>query len=289
VLCLDDGCLETLQRFDLPQMRLLNLAELETPELLAVKPGRTRAEYCWTLTPWSIQWVFEAEQTAQRVTYLDADVFFLKSPAPIFAEFEATGCGVLITEHGYAPEYDQTPTSGRYCVQFLPIVRGLGEPILHWWRDRCIEWCFARSETGLFGDQRYVEQFTSISPGRVHAVGPDSRFQAPWNCSVFRFSDAILYHFHGLRIISGKLFIASSGIYLLPGPTITYVYKQYCDLLIRTIDLFSLQTSAQALAPRSKTLRRMRWSRSLRMRLGLPIYPPYWYQLPPGNDSGYFW
>jgi hypothetical protein len=289
VLCLDGACHETLQRLDLPQMRLLNLAELETPELLAVKPGRSRAEYCWTLTPWSIQWVFEAEQTVQRVTYLDADVFFLKSPAPIFAEFEASGCGVLITEHGYAPEYDQTPTSGLYCVQFLPVVRGLGESILHWWRDRCIEWCFAKFENGLFGDQKYVERFASISPEVVLPVGPDSRFQAPWNCSVFKFSDAILFHFHGLRLLSRQLYIASSGAYLLPGPTMAYVYKPYCDLLNHTIELFSLELSAQALPPRSRTLRKMRWTRSLRRRLGLPFHPPYWYQLPTGNDSGYFW
>lgn len=289
VLCLDNACFQTLKRLDLPQMRLLDLTGLETKELLDVKPGRTRAEYCWTLTPWSIQWVLEAEPTAHRVTYLDADVFFLKSPAPIFAELEASGCGVLITEHGYAPEYDQTPTAGRYCVQFLPVVRGIGEPILHWWRDRCIEWCFARFENGLFGDQKYVEQFASISPGIAYAIGPDCRFQAPWNCSVFKFSDAIMFHFHSLRILSSQLLMASGGNYLIPPPTATYVYKPYCDLLVQQIGLFYLEISAQALPPRSKTLRRLRWSRSLRRRLGLPINPPYWYQLLPGNDSGCFW
>jgi hypothetical protein len=289
VLCLDHACLQTLQRLDLPQMRLLVLTKLETPELLAVKPGRTRAEYCWTLTPWSIQWVLEAEPTAQRVTYLDADVFFLKSPAPIFTEFEASGCGVLITEHGYAPEYDQTPTSGRYCVQFLPVVRGFGETILHWWRDRCLEWCFARFENGLFGDQKYVEQFSSIAPTAVHPIGPDCRFQAPWNCSVFKFSDAIIFHFHGLRILSCQLVLASGGNYLLPRPTISCVYQVYCDLLVRLIGLFSLEILPQATIPSSRMLMRLRWSRSLRRRFSLPIHPPNWYQQPPGNTSGYFW
>jgi hypothetical protein len=270
-------------------MRLLDLAELETPELLAVKPGRTRAEYCWTLTPWSIQWVLEAEPTALRVTYLDADVFFLKSPAPIFAEFEASGCGVLITEHGYAPQYDQTPKSGRYCIQFLPVVRDLGEPILHWWRDRCIEWCFARFENGLFGDQKYVEQFASISPGIVCAIGPDCRFQAPWNCSVFKFSDAVLFHFHGLRMLSRQLVMASGGDYLIPSPTLAYVYRDYCALLVNCIGLFSLEILPQASIPRPMSLRKLRWTRSLRRRWNLPINPPYWYEQPLGNDSGYFW
>lgn len=289
VLCLDDACLQTLQRLDLPQMRPLDLAELETPELLAVKSGRTRAEYCWTVTPWSIQWVLEAEPTAQRVTYLDADVFFLKSPAPIFAEFEASGCGVLITEHGYAPEYDHSPRFGRYCVQFLPVVRGLGEPILHWWRDQCIEWCFARFENGLFGDQKYLDQFASISPGNVNAICSDCRFQGPWNCSIFKFSDAILFHFHGLRILSRQLVMASGGGYLLPSPTLSYVYAKYCELLVRLIRRFSLEILPQARIPSPTRLLILRWTRTLRRRFNLPITQPHWYQQAPGNDLGRIW
>lgn len=289
VLCLDEACVRTLQRLDLPKIQLLDLEELETDELLAVKPGRTRAEYCWTLTPWSIQWVLEAEPTAQRVTYLDADVFFLKSPDCIFSEYEESGCGVLITEHGFAPEYDQTPVSGRYCVQFLIISRVIGEPVLHWWRDSCIKWCFSRPENGLFGDQRYLERFSSILPAAVYSVGPDCRFQAPWNSSIFKFSDAVLYHFHGLRIVSANLIQASGGIYLLPPPLLTYIYKKYCDLLVQQIQKYSIHISPQAPRPRQQVLRSLRWFRTLRGRLGLPFSPPYWYQLSSDRTSGFFW
>lgn len=289
VLCLDDACLKTLQHLDLPQMRLLDLGRLETPELLSVKPGRSKAEYCWTLTPWSIQWVLEAEPTAHRVTYLDADVFFLKSPVSILAELEASGCGVLITEHGYAPEYDQTPTSGRYCVQFLTIVRGLGSPILYWWRDRCIEWCFARHENSLFGDQKYLERFSSILPGTVYSIGADCRFQAPWNSVSFRFSEATLFHFHGLRILARDLIRISGGAYLIPAPAIAYIYKPYCDLLVSLIDGYGLEVMPQALGFRPLSLMRLRWARSIRSRLQLPITPPYWYQLSSGEASGCVW
>ena len=288
VLCLDVDCLKILESFELPQMRLLDLSQLETPELLAVKPDRSRAEYCWTLTPWSIQWVLETDSTVQRVTYLDADVFFLKSPDAIFSEFDASGCGVLITEHGYAPEYDQTPTSGRYCVQFLPVVRGLGEPVLHWWRDRCLEWCFARCEEGLFGDQKYVERFEENFPGLVLPIGPDCRFQAPWNCSIFKFSDAVLFHFHSLRSLSSRLIRVSSGTYLLPQPTILYVYKPYCELLLCLTSLHCFSVAAQAAAPLPWTLMMLRCTRVLRKSLNLPLPPPSWYQLIAGSDSGRF-
>jgi hypothetical protein len=50
-LAIDQASLTALEELHLPRLRPLNLSHLETPELLAIKPDRTRAEYCWTLTP----------------------------------------------------------------------------------------------------------------------------------------------------------------------------------------------------------------------------------------------
>jgi len=256
-------------------MRLLNLAELETAELLAVKPGRNRAEYCWTLTPWSIQWVLEAEPIAHRVTYLDADVFFLNSPSPIFAEFESSGRGVLITEHGYAPEYDQTPTSGKYCVQFLTICSYTGIPVLEWWRDRCLEWCFARSENGLFGDQKYLESFPVLFPSLFYEIGADSRFQGPWNASICPFSKAIAFHFHGLRIIDYRLINIST--YSLPTPHLQYVYLRYCLLLQKIIQKYSLPFASQGVKPSGLSLFALRFKHLLAKHFFAHHISPKWF------------
>lgn len=272
VLCLGEDCLNTLRRLDLPQMRLLNLTQLETPELLQVKPGRSRAEYCWTLTPWSIQWVFEADPSAQRVTYLDADVYFLKSPTPVFHEFEASGCAVLITDHSYAPEYDQTPTSGRYCVQFVPVVRGAGEKVLHWWRDRCLEWCYARHENGMFGDQKYLEAFSSHFPGLIFEHGPSPLFQGPWNASFYPFSRAITFHFHGLRFINDRYCFLSNRI--IPNPCLDYVYKEYIACICGAMQFHGLEQPCQIVIKRGRRWLPMRISAILRRRLGLMNVPP---------------
>jgi hypothetical protein len=234
ILCLDQNCLQTLQRLNLQHVRLLDLPALETPELLSCKQDRSRAEYCWTLTPFSIQWVLEQDPSAERVTYIDADVFFLKSPSGIFAELDQSGKAVLITEHGYAPDYDQTPSSGRFCVQFLPISRGAGEQVLHWWRDRCLEWCYARSEDGKFGDQGYLESFPELFPDDIYIIGDDCRFQAPWNACMHACSKAVVYHFHSLRIDKERIRLSSRspyGVYRLPGPTLANIYAPYCELI----------------------------------------------------------
>ena len=83
VLCVDQKSFDFLSGLSLDNLFLLNLSELENDNLLEVKSIRSRAEYCWTLTPWSIQWVFEADPSARRVTYLDADLFLLDSPSEI--------------------------------------------------------------------------------------------------------------------------------------------------------------------------------------------------------------
>src|SRR5580700_1649533 len=80
VVAIDDAVENHLSQLALPDLTVIPLRTLETPELLAVKPGRTRAEYCWTLTPFTAQAVFDRDPTARRATYVDADVFFSADP-----------------------------------------------------------------------------------------------------------------------------------------------------------------------------------------------------------------
>ena len=104
----------------------IHIRDVMTSELQSLRQQRTRAEFCWTLTPFLPTIVFERDATADRATYLDADLWFLKSPAPIFNELEAANKGVLITSHNYSAEYDQSSRSGKFCVQFLTFYREEG-------------------------------------------------------------------------------------------------------------------------------------------------------------------
>jgi len=226
ILCVDDEVYEALIKFNLPNVQLLQLSKLETPELLAAKPTRSNGEYCWTLTPFAPRFVFEANEELSRVTYIDADIWFLKNPELIFKEFEVSGKDVLITDHAYAPEYDQSATSGQYCVQFMTFTRLGGEVVRKWWEDSCVEWCFARFEPGRFGDQKYLDDWPTRFEEFVHVLTHESWTQAPWNATRFPYSQAIFYHFHGLRIAS-KNEIDFGSAYCLPNSLIRNVYDPY--------------------------------------------------------------
>src|SRR6266545_3078720 len=123
IVCMDELVEKQLRHLGLPHVSLIPLREAETNALLAVKGDRAREEYCWTLTPFTPQFVFNRDQSALRVTYLDADIFFFASTRILLDEFEASRKHVLITEHAYAPEYDYTTTCGRFCVQFMTFRR----------------------------------------------------------------------------------------------------------------------------------------------------------------------
>ena len=51
VLCMDDQTRTILEEIGLSGVTCISLAQVEDDALLAVKPKRTRAEYCWTLSP----------------------------------------------------------------------------------------------------------------------------------------------------------------------------------------------------------------------------------------------
>ena len=229
ILCLDHKVFSYLSSLNLPNVSLLDLTKLESSELKDIKQQRTRAEYCWTLTPWSIYWVFQDKPDIQRVTYVDADLFFLDSLEPIYQDFDQSACSVLLTKHNYSPEHDQSFERGIYCVQFLTFARGPGEVVLSWWKEKCIEWCFDRVENGKFGDQKYLEEFPKLFANDVHICTLDSAFLAPWNVSHYRYSEAICYHFHGLRVMPNHMIFASD--YLLPVPVLNNIYRPYISLM----------------------------------------------------------
>ena len=232
VICIDEQTFNILNKLSLNNLKLIKLSDVETPELLSVKKDRTNREYCWTFTPFSADFVFNVDSTVGRVTYLDADLYFLRNPDNIFQEFEKSGKSVMITDHGYAPEYDQSATSGKFCVQFMIFKRNKSNDVRKWWQGECLNWCYNRFEDGKFGDQKYLDKLPELFPNDVHILERLEYALAPWNANRFPYSSAIFYHFQGLRILKkNKIDLA---IYPLPKVLIDYVYKPYIKLLLES-------------------------------------------------------
>lgn len=220
ILCMDELVEQNLHRVALPHVSLIPLREVEDARLLAVKPTRSRGEYCWTLTPFTPQFVFDRDPQVRRVTYLDADLFFFSPPRPLLDEFEQSGKHVLITEHAYAPRYERfgrARRGGRFCVQFITFRRSQeAGKVMRWWQERCLEWCYARVEGGKFGDQKYLDQWPELFGAEVHILSQKEKTLAPWNVAYYEKLghgklSPVFYHFHGLRIVSPAELLLYSG------------------------------------------------------------------------------
>ncbi len=263
ILCMDEAVEQALLKLNLPQVSLIPLHKIETPELLAVKPTRSRGEYCWTLTPFTFQAVFNQDTTVERVTYLDADLFFFANPAILLNEFR-NDRHVLFTEHAYAPEYDQSATSGRFCVQFMTFRRTCeAAKVMRWWQERCIEWCFNRIEDGKFGDQMYLDQWPTLFEQEVQIIQAVDKTLAPWNVNYFQKKtgniNPVFYHFHGFKLISKEEVQLYLKYYI--GSQEKILYQSYIQALKTNIQVLKCINIAINYFPLSKHIvdRIYRW------------------------------
>lgn len=234
-VCVDQSAFETLSALHLNNITPVEISRIETLELNKVKDERTRAEYCWTLTPFVMIFILNEIGDACRATYLDADLWFRKHPHHIFDLFEKSSANVLITAHNYAPEHDRSELAGIYCVQFIVFKKYGSEDILERWSRQCLDWCFNRHENGKFGDQKYLDEWPSRYGERVYVLDDKNAFLAPWNVGIVPYSQSMVYHFHGARISgSGHLVV---GEYSIPQVVIDYIYKPYVMDLSESIAL----------------------------------------------------
>lgn len=192
-LCLDDESERLLGRIQARHLDVISIAELEAhdPELRAVRGTRSPVEYYWTCTPCLCRYLLAREPQLGAITYLDADLMFFDSPAPLFAEL---GQGsILLIPHRWAQEHRECESTdatsdeawGKFNVEFMTFRRdanALGA--LDWWRERCLEFCPALIHPGHFGDQKYLDDWPQRFAG-VHVLQHPGGGLAPWNISQY--------------------------------------------------------------------------------------------------------
>jgi len=241
IFAFDDKSYNILTTLNLPNTTIIPLKEFENTELMNIKSQRTKAEYCWTCTPSAIYHVLK-KYDVPSCTYLDADIYFFASPNKLLDELGNDS--VLITDHNYSKEYDQTSTSGKYCVQFITFRNNIqGMKVLEWWKNACIDWCYAWHEDGKFGDQKYLDNWPIRFEGireLKHKGGI-----APWNIQQYFINsnkqlfakdiatsevfEVIFYHFHDFKIyLNGKI---DFGNYKITKHQIDTIYKPYIKQL----------------------------------------------------------
>lgn len=212
VLALSEICAQILGELALSNVEIIPLAALEAayPELVAVKPTRKTIEYYFTLSPFLPHYLF-ARTGADRITYVDADLYFFTSPQPLLDSLGTAS--VAITPHRFSFAYRAHVAFGLFNVAWITYRRcPEGLDCLNTYAAECIEWCYDKLENGRFGDQKYLDNWPSRYPS-LRVINHKGVNLAVWNVQghVIRLRNDILtvdndplvfYHYSSTRILA---------------------------------------------------------------------------------------
>ena len=282
VLCFDDLAYEILQKLALPEVDPISLRDFEEgdEELLQAKGNRSQIEYYFTCTPSLPLYILRNCPEVDAITYLDADLFFFSAPSPIYQELDDGS--VLIVGHRFPPRLRHREVYGIYNVGLVSFRRDdVGLQCLHWWRNRCLEWCYDRVEDGRFADQKYLDDWPTRFP-RVVVLQHKGAGLAPWNVANYSLrlengqvlvdsQPLVFFHFHGLKQIRPWLYdpnLAGYGAHAdsllkqcIYGPYIQELQEaaRWMSLLVDQfyMRMGSIRSSRPGMAVSSNVLRRM--------------------------------
>jgi hypothetical protein len=217
VLCFDAATEAVVAAAGDESLAAVPLAELlaDDPAYASVRSQRSRVEFYFTATPVLVRHCFAREAAAQRMTYLDADLFFFGPASAVFAEQGDASVGIV--PHRFPAHLAAQSEHGTYNVAWVSFRRDAeGMACLDWWRERCLEWCFDRVEDGRFADQGYLDEFPKRFRG-VRALEHPGVNAAPWNVDTSRLTQVagmpwlqerpvLFYHYQGIREVAAGWF-----------------------------------------------------------------------------------
>jgi hypothetical protein len=258
VLCEGEETVDAVNRLNFSNVKTLSLEKFEITDqgLLNVKKERDAFEYNCTLRPSWMLYVLNMDPNIEFLTYVDNDLFFFSDPAILYDEFNHAS--VLITDHRISKLARLTGVDviivGKFNAGWLAVRNDEeARKVLSWWRFKCIEWCSRIPEDGKFGEQKYLDDFQTVSNSVAIVQHPGANV-APWNMNGLQFErDAddivkvdgkplIFFHFHALkapgetsfkvdREVGVKLYQLTNPNYIITKDIKSFVYEPYLNVL----------------------------------------------------------
>lgn len=218
ILCVDDKCYEFLNKIKFFNLILVKISELNRKDLLELKSKRKLNQYCWTLKPSFVNHVFNLDDSIERVTYIDSDLFFFQNPNIIFKN-QPDASVLLSSGEIFLPMYSKKfnhymqSLTGNFNSGFISFKNDInGVECVNWWEKMCIDSCTSNPEDNKFGDQKYLDDIPFLFENVQEITTPGINI-GHWNYPKYTFSiiddnvmvnnsKLIFYHFSGFRIIS---------------------------------------------------------------------------------------
>lgn len=235
IFAFDRIAYNVLNSMNIPKVKTVLFEDIINDELKEIRMKRSRAEFCWTSTPYIIQYTLQ-NYDVDMCTYVDADIYFWNNPSILIEEMENQNCSVQIVEHRF-PDYPLyrriQKMSGKYCVQFNTFLNNeQGMRVLERWKRQCFECCTSDWRKGNFGDQKYLDDWTEVFEG-IQVLENHGGGMAPWNVAKYKFEKEdncglvfkdrtsgraytlVFYHYHDLHFIQENR--VKINVFIRPG------------------------------------------------------------------------
>ena len=175
------------------------------------------------------------------LVYSDADLYF-SQPLETYLETFIHANVVIAPHRHYSWNKARLSQYGNYNVGLVAFKNNEeGLRALRFWAESCLDWCFDRPEDGKYADQKYLEQFSSVSSG-VYVDNSHGANLAPWNSFLKRLSvsksgevfvrrDKLIYfHAQGLKHRNGRWILGHLNYLSFAGPRLKkLVYRPYLE------------------------------------------------------------
>ena len=239
VLCIDEETRSRLDKLNLENLSPIFIEDELEKNVLSLKNERSFAEFCWTLTPIAIE-VGLKRSSYGAVTYLDADLYFFKSPQSLLNKINMAGVSVAITPHDFSDHLQHLEVFGKFCVQWITInANNVGLGCVQKYKMQCLDWCHAFIDEDRFGDQKYLDAWPEMYKDDLLILEPILGFGAPWNITkntishdsengyLIKESDLIFFHFHQFKIFRNARFFWYSSSYGRISSAGRSMYQEY--------------------------------------------------------------
>lgn len=177
ICCIDAVSYNLLIKMNLKNVVLMQVSALEDDRMRKIRNERINAEFCWTLKSVLVEHLL-TKNDIDSILYCDGDIFFFSDPKAIFDDWG--GNSIYLCPQR---DYEKVERKyGKYQAGLIGFKKDrLGLESLKWWKEKCLEWCYAKPDQGRFGDQKYLDTIAVSFPNvKVsNHIGVDA---APWNC-----------------------------------------------------------------------------------------------------------
>lgn len=253
VLCIDEESKNRLDKLKLKNVHAKFINDILDKKILSLKEDRTLAEFCWTLTPIALEIGLNLSEDG-KITYLDADLYFFKSPHVLLEKIRSSHKSITITPHDFSSHLKDLIIFGKFCVQWITIYDNkIGRECIKKYKKQCLEWCYAFIDNNRFGDQKYLDSWPEEYKDDILILEPKIGFGAPWNMSSNQISfdknkgylikncDLIFFHFHQFKIFKNQKFFWCSRSYGYKNSGLKKMYKTYESAIISSKKILGSQ------------------------------------------------